>query len=200
MEGVAHKDHTASIAMRKHFQKAIFIAGLREELRTAILVDEDARKTLLSAKQAAQKKKYVEESKKHLPLFPVEARPVPSAPPYGGGRAEVPDHTGAHRGSRTLPVVRAGRKGSLETGIPKKDSTGGAGKPSGSTQTTDTRSSDVNPGDRSDKHSGSTGDRGRTKTGNTRSSLQTLSLGQKYAKGDTSIVPSITNRGRSHRN
>ena len=65
MEGVPHKDHTASIETRKHFQKAIFIVGLREELRTAVLVDEDARKTLLAAKNAAQTREYVEESKKH---------------------------------------------------------------------------------------------------------------------------------------
>jgi hypothetical protein len=65
MEGVPHEDHTASIETRKHFQKAIFIVGLREELRTAVLINTEARKTLLSAKQAAQTREYVEESKRH---------------------------------------------------------------------------------------------------------------------------------------
>lgn len=73
MEGVSCKDHAASIETRKHFQKAIFIVGLREDLRTAVLVDTDARTTLLKAKNAAQTKEYVEESKKHTVASSVNA-------------------------------------------------------------------------------------------------------------------------------
>ncbi len=46
MEGVACRGETASIETRKHFQKAIFIAGLREDIRTGVLNDKDDRQTL----------------------------------------------------------------------------------------------------------------------------------------------------------
>ena len=57
--GVNWQGSTSAQAVRSHFQKAIFIAGLREELKTNILTDEKARKDLTSAKTAAQTMEYV---------------------------------------------------------------------------------------------------------------------------------------------
>jgi uncharacterized protein (UPF0305 family) len=64
MEGVACRGETASIETRKHFQKAIFIGGLRDDIRTGVLNDKDARQTLVSAKKGAQTREYVEISKR----------------------------------------------------------------------------------------------------------------------------------------
>lgn len=73
MEGVTHKAHSAAIETRTHFQKAIFIAGLRDEIKSQILTNEDARKTLLSAKKAAQTMEYVDVAKRRTSTNPVLA-------------------------------------------------------------------------------------------------------------------------------
>jgi hypothetical protein len=72
-EGLAQKTHSASIEARTHFQKAIFIAGLRDELKTQILNDKDSRKTLLNARKAAQTIEFVEMSKRRTSTNPVLA-------------------------------------------------------------------------------------------------------------------------------
>jgi hypothetical protein len=64
MEGVACRTETASIETRKHFQKGIFIGGLREEIRTGVLNDKEARQSLIAAKKGAQTREYVEISKR----------------------------------------------------------------------------------------------------------------------------------------
>ena len=73
MEGVPSRAQTAAIETRTHFQKAIFIAGLREELKSSILTDKEARKTLLSARSAAQTMEYVETAKRRTTTNPVMA-------------------------------------------------------------------------------------------------------------------------------
>jgi hypothetical protein len=73
MEGVSQKTHSAAVETRTHFQKAIFIAGLRDEIKSQILKDRDARKTLSSAKTAAQAMEYVELAKHRTSTNPVLA-------------------------------------------------------------------------------------------------------------------------------
>ncbi len=73
MEGVTQKTHSAAVETRTHFQKAIFIAGLRDELKSQILTDKDARKTLLTARTAAQTLEYVDVAKRRTSVNPVSA-------------------------------------------------------------------------------------------------------------------------------
>lgn len=73
MEGVTQKTHAAAVETRTHFQKAIFIAGLRDELKSQILTDKDARKTLLTARTAAQTLEYVDVAKRRTSVNPVSA-------------------------------------------------------------------------------------------------------------------------------
>jgi len=73
MEGVVSRNQASAIETRTHFQKAIFIAGLREELKSSILTDKEARKTLLSARTAAQTMEYVEIAKRRTTTNPVMA-------------------------------------------------------------------------------------------------------------------------------
>jgi hypothetical protein len=73
MEGVINRHNAAAIDTRTHFQKAIFIAGLRDELKSQILTNKDARKTLTTARAAAQTLEYVEMAKRRTSTNPVSA-------------------------------------------------------------------------------------------------------------------------------
>jgi hypothetical protein len=64
MEEVSCKTSASSIETRTQIQKAIFIAGLRDELKSKILPDASARKTLMSVRKAAQTLEYVDLAKK----------------------------------------------------------------------------------------------------------------------------------------
>jgi Retrotransposon gag protein/Zinc knuckle len=64
MEEVTCSTDAASIETRTQIQKAIFIAGLRDELKSKILPDASARKTLMTVRTTAQTLEYVDMSKR----------------------------------------------------------------------------------------------------------------------------------------
>jgi Retrotransposon gag protein/Zinc knuckle len=73
MEGVTDRTNAAAIETRTQFQKAIFLAGLRDEIKSKILNDETARKTLMSVRNAAQTIEYVDAAKHRSTTNPIAA-------------------------------------------------------------------------------------------------------------------------------
>jgi hypothetical protein len=73
MDGVVNRTHDAAIETRTQFQKAIFIAGLKDEIKSKILNDSTARKTLMSARSAAQTIEYVDAAKHRSTANPIAA-------------------------------------------------------------------------------------------------------------------------------